>query len=731
MLNIKKNTEQLRTLILERQKFESENKKSPYSTFPTDFNFRDINGYALIHYASYQNNIELIKTLILEKADVNAKTQAGVSPLEIALFKGNIEVAEILVANSAATENILLYKISDLKCRQWFRAILSKNPVKTKSQEWVGFFSLSLDDKINLLVHEANLNNIDYIKCNLKKLLDKAQNKEKIFYVLGKVSDIACCSGYLDIVKFLYELFPEYYQQENFLNGPLHQAIVFKQSEIINFLWDKVKIFAKDINNLNIFLCALGVVNNELAGKIYNENNIDVCATDIFGNNAIIYAVLAENIDMLNTLLSSPHKEKLLQQVNIYGENAKDLAQYSQSHIIRKLFNIDETIAKKEPYSYAQMDLNPRINYFLRMNYLDIQIYWDSEGMCTGYAPYFLMYAAAENLNFYRERLDFFSQWDGSRSFLEQQVNVHSKISSSDKIYDLLIGLAYGIIWFQHGRELNAITHIKQSNRTVQFKGTNFSAIPKIFLKFKKFNDFSYEELKNNLSELSNVPPGCCIELSSNKHVVPIYIKSTSEIYYGDSNHPKLIRPFNSIEKCVEFFYQTVLLKEHLLDPCRPFGFKIIAYYFPEFELSKLPSQKFEEIGKEKEIINYFAIGILINDFEFIKIVISKIPKIYLCAEKNGISVALLNSAFPNREVLDLLLEAGLNINQITQDGNTLLHTAITKENLDLFCYLINHGASFSIKDEKGKSALDLLATASEEFQVQYARCQGLRMKNF
>lgn len=715
MLNNKENAVQLRKLILERQKFESEHNIS----FPTTIDFRDIHGYALIHYAAFHNDIELMKNLILEKAEINLKTPRGSSPLELALVKGNIAVAEVLVENNAATENIFLYKISDLKCRQWFTTILTKNPPVVVKQ--ISLFSKTLSWRINSIIYETNLNNVNYIKNNLKTLLNELLGQEKKFFIIQKISDIACCSGYLDIVKFLYEQCPTYYQQEKFLYGPLHQAISFNQTEVISFLWDKVKIIAKDYMNSNIFLYAIGANNNELARKLYDEHHIDVCAADILGNNAIIYAIMSENVVILQMLLSSSHKEKLLQQVNIYGETAKDFAQYSLNSNIRKLFNITETIAKKEPYSYAQTDLNPRMNFFLRLNYLDMQVYWDSDGMCAGYAPLFFIYAANEKLYLYRESFDLIWQWNGSSVFLGQQVSAYSNIPSADKVYDFLNGIACTIVWFQHGRELNVITHFRQTSREDQFEKTPITK-PKIFLEFKKFRDFSYKDLIDQLSCLAKFPPGCCIELISNKHVVPIYIKSSSEIYYGDSNHEKLISSLNSMEKCAELFYQTVLLKEHLIDPSQPFGFKIVAYYFPEFELKKLSSQKFQNLEQQKDIVNFFRIGLIINDFDFVKEVIKKIPNEYLSGASCGIAPLLLCTAFPRRDVLYFLLESGLNINQTTQDGNTLLHMAINNSELDLFCFLLAHGADFNIKNASGINALDLLASASEEFQTQYSR---------
>lgn len=56
-----------------------------------------------------------------------------------------------------------------------------------------------------------------------------------------------------------------------------------------------------------------------------------------------------------------------------------------------------------------------------------------------------------------------------------------------------------------------------------------------------------------------------------------------------------------------------------------------------------------------------------------------------------------------NYRALELLLKAGLDVNQIGDMGNTALHYAYMNEHEDIIHLLLEHGASVSIKNEFGK----------------------------
>lgn len=61
----------------------------------------DRDGRTLLINACFYNRINIVKFLISEKANINAKDKLGYTPLHAAAHEGNIEIIEILLKNGA------------------------------------------------------------------------------------------------------------------------------------------------------------------------------------------------------------------------------------------------------------------------------------------------------------------------------------------------------------------------------------------------------------------------------------------------------------------------------------------------------------------------------------------------------------------------------------------------------------------------------------------------------
>ena len=66
-------------------------------------------------------------------------------------------------------------------------------------------------------------------------------------------------------------------------------------------------------------------------------------------------------------------------------------------------------------------------------------------------------------------------------------------------------------------------------------------------------------------------------------------------------------------------------------------------------------------------------------------------------------------------DVVDLLIEAGANLNHTNAYGNTALHEAIREDFIALAYQLVNAGADFNICNHRGSSALHFLCYFSKE----------------
>ena len=83
-----------------------------------------------------------------------------------------------------------------------------------------------------------------------------------------------------------------------------------------------------------------------------------------------------------------------------------------------------------------------------------------------------------------------------------------------------------------------------------------------------------------------------------------------------------------------------------------------------------------------------------------------------------------------NLETFSLLLGLGEDINMINEEGQTLLMTAVEKENTMMVRYLINHGINLYAKDNNGLAALDYAKKAKHSMVFDLVHYRILYEKN-
>jgi hypothetical protein len=96
-----------------------------------------------------------------------------------------------------------------------------------------------------------------------------------------------------------------------------------------------------------------------------------------------------------------------------------------------------------------------------------------------------------------------------------------------------------------------------------------------------------------------------------------------------------------------------------------------------------------------------------------------------LISQYSGPKILSLNKAMKS------LLEKGVDIDVINNDGNTALHSAVLNDDLEMMNFLLIKGAKFDIKDKNGKNALELITNENQQKKLfSQAFSQEMKGKN-
>ena len=92
----------------------------------------------------------------------------------------------------------------------------------------------------------------------------------------------------------------------------------------------------------------------------------------------------------------------------------------------------------------------------------------------------------------------------------------------------------------------------------------------------------------------------------------------------------------------------------------------------------------------------------------------------------NGINVNIENfvtlyylCGSRNMNIIELLVSSGININSVNKNGQTVLHEATIFSQVELASFLISHGANVNIRDNTGKTPLHLAGKSPNPFLVK------------
>jgi ankyrin repeat protein len=192
----------------------------------------------------------------------------------------------------------------------------------------------------------------------------------------------------------------------------------------------------------------------------------------------------------------------------------------------------------------------------------------------------------------------------------------------------------------------------------------------------------------------------------------------------------------NYSQKFFDWFLSENSEKETVLELCSSKGnIEIIKFIYSI--ISKTTEDKFRLEEKKNNIFHYAAMNNqcypIIFFFEklqnyFKQQLIIDLPNQY------GITPLHYACFYGSKEVMDLLLDLGVNINAKDQDGNTCLHFAVKSKNVRVIKKLLVRGGDKKITNNEGKLAIDLASENNDIEMVETLKtitlCDKLLYKN-
>ena len=226
------------------------NIKSIISKDRTKIDEKNEHGNTFLHLAADNGNIEVLKYLVSQGANVNVKDNYGRTPLQVAVNKNNLEMVEYLISHGA-----------DVNVKDSF----SKSPLHDAA-------SIGNIETVQILIsHGAQINAKDKInKTPLHHSVEKG-HKKITQYLISKNGVVntkddrgkyplhyAASFGDLEQVKYLISKGAAVNARDKFDLCPLHDAADYEHLEIVKYLLSQ----GADVNAKGAYI--LGVINRTL-----------------------------------------------------------------------------------------------------------------------------------------------------------------------------------------------------------------------------------------------------------------------------------------------------------------------------------------------------------------------------------------------------------------------------------------------------------------------------------
>lgn len=333
-----------------------------------------------LHSACESGNLQLVESLLKNKAPINAKNSLGKSPLQIACKKNYPEIVELLLSRGANpnveyAEGITLLlamcssgnlKIVELLLKYHADpTLIPSKPKQPITPLYVACLSgnyemakILLQYKVPPIIMKLSI----YAACTkghleiLRLLFEKDGYKNINLPVKDDLTIlmIACLNGQPEVVKFLLDKGANVYAENLSGFAPIHFACKAKRLEVVELL------LAHDIKQIDIPtsrdqttpLMAACKKNSPAIVKLLLEKGASKKLYDVYGYSAIHIACMSGSLDAVSELLENDD-EGYIDFLDEQGNTPLNLAvAYNNKETVKFLIDKKANINLKDPYDY-------------------------------------------------------------------------------------------------------------------------------------------------------------------------------------------------------------------------------------------------------------------------------------------------------------------------------------------------------------------------------------------
>lgn len=287
-------------------------------------------GNTPLHWAAYNNNLEMVKYLVEQGAEVNAKNNCGVTPLHFAALNNNLEMVKYLVDKKAEVN------AKDKKCGMtplhWAASENNPEVVKYLIQKKA---TVNLQDNngktaLHWAAQKGQLKPIEILVCN------GAQIDASLAPLSQSPLHLAAINGQLTAMKLLKKLGANVRLLDGLGNNLLHTSVLSNDPKIIDYLKKKRwNVNAKNAEGWTALHFAAR--DNKLkAIKSLLNHGAAINAQKNDGWTPLHVAAYNGNVDALKILLSSGAS---IGRKSTDGKTAADVALPAKAKIIKRILN--------------------------------------------------------------------------------------------------------------------------------------------------------------------------------------------------------------------------------------------------------------------------------------------------------------------------------------------------------------------------------------------------------